>query len=390
MLNVDKLGQVFTNEKIVKKMLELRENHGSILEPSCGAGAFFNHISDCVGIEYDGTVCPSNAINMDFFDYPLSETFDTIIGNPPYVKFKNIALDTKGKLNLEHFDNRSNLYLFFIEKCIKHLKENGELIFIVPRDFIKASSSVQLNKFIYNTGTITHWYDLGDKIIFPGFAPNCAIFRFKKGDFSRITLNNENITTFTEMNGQLIFSANTYPIELSDLFFVKVGAVSGADQYFIHPEGNGNFVCSETRETGKIRTMFYNIEAPELLPHKAFLMNRKVKKFSEKDWFKWGRGYFESDLPRLYVNGKTRKNNPFFIHECKAYDGSMLALFPKFKISNPVELEQLCEEMNQVNWKELGFVCGGRYLFTQRSLEKSHLPAIFSKYSIDKDVISPI
>lgn len=28
---------------------------------------------------------------MDFFDFPVSEKFDTIIGNPPYVRFQDIA-----------------------------------------------------------------------------------------------------------------------------------------------------------------------------------------------------------------------------------------------------------------------------------------------------------
>lgn len=32
---------------------------------------------------------------MDFFDYPLENQFDTIIGNPPYVKHKDIAPSTK-------------------------------------------------------------------------------------------------------------------------------------------------------------------------------------------------------------------------------------------------------------------------------------------------------
>lgn len=383
--NINALGQVFTTPTIVEKMLTLRKNTGSVLEPSCGDGAFFNKIKDCIGIEYDSLVCPKTALNMNFFDYTTEEKFDTIIGNPPYVKYKNIGLDTKSKLNLDLFDARSNLYLFFIEKSIKHLKDNGELIFIVPRDFIKASSSVKLNKFIYESGTITNWIDLGDKIIFPGFSPNCVIFRFQKNDFSRITYKDDKKCQFMEMNGQFIFSSNIYPVQFSDLFMVKVGAVSGADKLFTHPLGNMEFVCSDTRESGKTRTMFYNIESAELLPHKAELLKRKVKKFSEKNWYMWGRGYYQNNRPRIYVNNKTRKDSPFFIHECNAYDGSVLALFPKFEINNET-LKMLCDELNSMNWEELGFMCGNRYLFTQRSLEQAYLPEIFIKYlkKIDK------
>ena len=122
MLN-KKLGQVFTPENIVEQMLNLRKNVGSILEPSCGDGIFLNKIKDCVGIEYDSNICPKNAINLDFFDYSLTNTFDTIIGNPPYIKYTNICDDTKIKLDISLFNKRSNLYLFFIEKSIKHLNK---------------------------------------------------------------------------------------------------------------------------------------------------------------------------------------------------------------------------------------------------------------------------
>ena len=140
--DVKTLGQVFTPAEVVNKMLSLRKNFGRVLEPSCGAGAFFNAIPNCVGIEIDSNHCPKNAYNMDFFDYPISEKFDTIIGNPPYVSFQDISESTKSKLDMQLFNSRANLYLFFIEKCIRHLTSHGELIFIVPRDFLKSTSSI--------------------------------------------------------------------------------------------------------------------------------------------------------------------------------------------------------------------------------------------------------
>ena len=47
------LGQYFTPLFIVDKMISLIQNQGSILEPSCGDGAFFNKIPNCIGIEID-------------------------------------------------------------------------------------------------------------------------------------------------------------------------------------------------------------------------------------------------------------------------------------------------------------------------------------------------
>jgi adenine-specific DNA-methyltransferase len=375
MYNVEELGQVFTPQSIVMQMLSLRRNYGRILEPSCGDGAFFNHI-DGVGIEIDKQHCPPNALNMDFFDYPISEKFDTIIGNPPYVKYQDINVTTKSKLKSDLFDERSNLYLFFIEKCIKHLNDGGELIFITPRDFLKATSSIKLNKYIFDNGTITNLIDLGDQRIFKGFNPNCVIFRFEKGNFSRVT----NISKeFVFCNGQLLFTDNTYPLNFTDIFFVKVGAVSGCDRIFANEEyGDTDFVCSSTCKTGKTKRMIFKYN-DYLLQFKDELINRKIKKFDETNWWNWGRLHYISDMKRIYVNTKTRNSKPFFINDCNNYDGSVLAIFPKKQDAN---IEEMCKLLNNVNWYELGFVCDGRYLFSQKSLENTPLPMTFKKFIV--------
>ncbi len=375
MFNVKTLGQVFTPHTVVAEMLQLRRNFGRTLEPSCGDGAFFNEIMGCVGIEIDSNYCPDGAINIDFFDYPLEEKFDTIIGNPPYVRYQDIQETTKSKLSSRLFDNRSNLYLFFIEKAIKHLRHGGELIFITPRDFLKATSSILLNRFIYESGTITDLIDLGDKSVFKGFSPNCIIFRFEKGNFSRKT----NVSKeFVYANGQLLFTDNSYPLNFSELFFVKVGAVSGCDKIFANQQyGNEEFVCSYTHKTGKTKRMIFNIAHHALLPHKETLINRKIRKFDEENWYMWGRNHYMSSEKRIYVNAKTRSAKPFFVNRCNNYDGSILAIFPK---NQCVDIAEVCDELNNINWYELGFMCDGRYLFSQKSLENTPLPISFRKY----------
>ena len=105
MLNTKELGQVFTPDFIVSQMLQLRKNFGRILEPSSGAGAFANNIPNCVSIELDEQHCSKNTLNIDFFDYPVSEKFDTIIGNPPYVRYQDILPETKQKI-------KSNLFAY--------------------------------------------------------------------------------------------------------------------------------------------------------------------------------------------------------------------------------------------------------------------------------------
>lgn len=403
-LNVENLGQVFTPQNIVSDMLALiqstkRLKNPKFLEPSCGNGAFFENLpNNKIGIEFDKNVLikfktdfltynnhtknkniKSQILNIDFFAYPVSEKFDTIIGNPPYVRYQNIVPNTQFLLNeyKSIFDSRSNLYLFFIYKSILHLKDKGELIFITPRDFLKSTASIKLNEFLFSQGSITNFIDLGDKKIFHKTQPNCAIWRFEKGNFKRST---NCLKTFSCVNGQILFTKNRYFIPFKDLFFVKVGAVSAADRIFTNKKfGNVEFVNSTTAKSGKTRTMIYGEYAKTCLYLQDFkmqLLQRKIKKFNDSNWWAWGRAYYKSELPRIYVNTKTRNKKPFFIHKCKAYDGSILAIFPKFQTSFKI-LQELCEKLNDTDWKELGFVCDGRFLFSQRSLENCLLDERF-------------
>lgn len=394
--DIARLGQVFTPPAIVEAMLALRRNAGRVLEPSAGNGAFSCRLPDCVAIEADQGHAPPGARVMDFFSYPVKERFQTIIGNPPYVRCQDIRPETARLLKSDLFDGRSNLYLFFIEKAIRHLEPGGELIFITPRDFLKATSAVQLNRWLFQQGTITDAIELGDARIFDGAVPNCLIWRFERGNFSRRTRYAEIGTAsdleeslgappwlerhFMEVGGHLLFTRADYPLHGHDLFSVKVGAVSGADDlYGALGVANRDFVCSETARTGATRSMLWQAPGstephPALLPHKERLIGRRIRKFDETNWWQWGRACPETDAPRLYVNQKTRRPEPFFLHPCPHFDGSILALFPR---DPDVDLKSLCAAMNAVDWAELGFVCDGRFIFSQRSLQNVPLPASF-------------
>jgi adenine-specific DNA-methyltransferase len=104
-------------------------------------------------------------------------------------------------------------------------------------------------------------------------------------------------------------------------------------------------------------------------------MDRKIKKFGEDNWWLWGRGFYDTNDDRIYVNCKSRDNKPFFTHECKSYDGSVLAIFPKRKI----DIKRAIELLNNVDWDDLGFKVGGRLCFSQKSLENSYLPNTFNE-----------
>jgi adenine-specific DNA-methyltransferase len=404
-LDVTTLGQVFTPDAVVAAMLGLRRQRGRTLEPSAGDGAFFRHLPDALAIEIDVRQAPPGALAIDFFAYPTEEKFACIIGNPPYVRYQDISRETRALLAAEHFDGRSNLYLFFIEKCLRHLAPGGELIFITPRDFLKATSAVKLNRLLFEQGTITDAIELGDARVFSDAVPNCLIWRFERDNFSRRTRFAKIGTgcrladalaapawetrNFVESAGHLLFTEGDYALTLKDIATVKVGAVSGADQIYASEDyGNRDFVCSHTAATGQTRRMLWCSPSeagapPEaLLPYREHLLGRRIRAFDESNWWQWGRGYHLSRAPRVYVNGKTRRAAPFFTHPSLHYDGAVLAIFPH---DPAIDLAALRDALNGVDWADLGFVCDGRYLFTQRSLENAPLPAAFAAFAVGSE-----
>ena len=396
--DVAMLGQIFTPPAVVKAMLALRHNAGRTLEPACGDGAFFSQLHNAVGLEIDPAHCPPGALNQDFFAYPEQEKFATVIGNPPYVRFQDIPPSTRRLLKSDLLDGRSNLYLFFIEKAVRLLQPGGELIFITPRDFLKATGAVRLNRWLFERGTITHALELGDARVFSGALPNCMIWRYELGNLSRNAAwadarSGDDLAAvlagppwqyrhFAESAGHLMFVRGDYPLRFADLAYVKVGAVSGADELYVsEAHGNRDFVCSATERTGQTRRMLWvEPEDPPpavLVPHRERLLGRRVRPFDASNWWQWGRGYHLTDRPRVYVNGRTRAVRPFFLHPSPHYDGAVLAVFPH---RTDLNLAAFRDALNGVDWADLGFVCDGRHLFTQRSLEQAPLPENFRPF----------
>lgn len=360
-MNKENLGQVFTPDRIVDEMIGLIEREGSVLEPSAGNGMFLNRFENAVAIEIDPQYATDKMLNIDFFDFSIENQFDTIIGNPPYVKYNEMYQSTKDKLP-DVLDGRANLYLHFMYKCIDHLKDNGEMIFIVPRDFIKNTSSIPLNSRLATEGSFTYWRETGDEIIFAGATPNTVIFRWEKN-------NHENPLKMQYLDGQLMFG-DVGETRLGDIFDVKVGGASGCNDFFISDEGNIDLVVSSTFADGETKKAHYYLnikELPEIFTtNKQKLMDRKIKTFNEGNWFEWGRKMQVVPGDRIYVNAKTRHQQPFYKSSCIYYDGSVLGLIPKDK---DLDLDAWVDKLNNVDWEQYGFKVGGRLVFSQRALE---------------------
>ena len=373
----DVLGYVETTPKIGAAMAALRANTGPVLDPAAGMSLFRHWFPETVGCEIDPTRIGPGVINCDFFELPIEKQFASIICNPPYVRGARIHANTRRLFGPSVLPRSADLYLRFIEKAARHLPMGGELIFVNPRGFAKDTSARGLNSAMARSGALTHWLELGDRA-FPDASPDCVIWRWVRGAEQGPVVTNTGPRNFSLYDGAIYLTRAEYPRSLAEFARVKVGAVSGADSIFACGAHAGQeFVFSETERTGATRRMLYPDGAPpplELEPHKDALLTRRVRRFDESNWWRWGREVNFNDDTRVYVNCKTRKKAPFFTHPCLRYDGAVLAVFPHRRGSNA---DEFAAALNAVDWADLGFVSSGRFIFTQRSLQTAPLPLDF-------------
>jgi hypothetical protein len=260
---------------------------------------------------------------------------------------------------------------------MRHLKPGGELVFIVPREFIKLTAAKKLNAWLYAQGSITHFYETGDVRVFDGATPNCAIFRFEKGRFDRQMADGR---IFTEVDGQLMFLRDDHRVRFADVFTVKVGAVSGADHIFAHPKGNMEFVYSKTVDTGETRRMLYGIKHRSSTSTRTNCLPAACASSTKATG---GSGAAISRSTNCRASTSMAGRAARSPSSCTIATPSTAPSWPvlnnrRMQRRDLIECTMMLNK--EVDWQQLGFVCDGRFIFTQRSLQTCLLPDKFSRY----------
>ena len=364
-------GQYFTkNKDLQDKAYEFIKNKPRvILEPSCGAGHLVDNYPnkktrfDCYELDenIDFIIKKEDIHFGDFLQQKIKKRYKTILGNPPYVK-----------------TNKGNLYIDFIDRCVDLLKEEGELIFIIPSDFLKLTSAKKtINKMIEG-GNFTHIYHPHNEHLFDNATVDVIIFRYVK------TKNNNNKILYNDKemfininNGIVTFSDNdeTNSRRISDLFNVYVGLVTGKEKIYKNEE-LGNFKVLNDKD--KIDKYIFISEYPSqddkinkyMEENKETLINRKIKKFNEKNWFEWGAPRnitkMKDNLGKecIYVKNLTRNKEVAFKGEVNYFGGKLLMLLP---IEEGTNLDEIVEYLNTDSFKS-NYTYSKRFKIGQKQL----------------------
>ena len=104
--------------------------------------------------------------------------FDAVVGNPPYVRIQGaprFELDYITK-NFESASGNVDLYVSFIERGLRLLREGGRLGEIVPNKFLKTDYGQGLRKLIAGRGALDQVLDFGACQVFEVTIYTCLLF----------------------------------------------------------------------------------------------------------------------------------------------------------------------------------------------------------------------
>ena len=371
------LGQYFTTSPRLQDFIysHVQYKGQPLLEPSVGAGHLLQpflttnaaYPITAYEVDPDITRLPlqpmQSPIIADFLTAEIDERFATIIGNPPFVKRKG----------------RPNLYIDFVAKCVDLLTPTGELLFIVPSDFLKLTSAAALLEKMVAEGAFTDFLFPNNEGLFAGAAIDVVGFRYQRGLVQSATQAKVDGTPMHVCCNKGIITFATAPTSeattiIADRFHVYVGIVSGRDSIYKRDIGETDILVDKDTVERFILPRSWPPANPEIAAHmtanKAVLMERKIRKFNDANWWQWGAlrniAAIEAAAGQscIYVRNMTRADEVAFVGTVQMFGGSLLCLIPK----EPITEEALAAAAATINQKREEYLYSGRFKIGQKQV----------------------
>jgi adenine-specific DNA-methyltransferase len=396
--NEKAFGQFFTTSEYLKSVVFylIKTRPDVILEPSVGRGDLVEYVQSRLPQTTVFEMCEidplvkllpqincENVVYCDFLskDAFCDKKYKCIIGNPPYVCNKT-----------------GNLYIKFIKKCFDLLCDEGELIFIIPSVFFKLTSASGLINKMMQSGNFTHIIHPNDETLFENASIDVTVFRyFKTSSLDARVIYNEETKYVRNTNGILTFHTDTdtdtttsiencHQMVVSNYFNIYVGMVSGKESVFkSNLHGNINVITGE----GKIEKYIYVREFPTgntptdeyLLLSKPLLLDRKIRKFTDANWYEWGAlrniKAIERNMGKdcIYISTITRSANVCFQGKVQYFGGSLLMLIPKE--SRYSKMSEMVSYLNSTCFKS-NYMYSGRFRIGHKQLCNVGIPHLTS------------
>ena len=197
--------------------------------------------------------------------------FDLVIGNPPYIDYREIDENTINKTKnyaVNENSNRPNIFCYFIEKGIEVANNNGILTFINPIAMLQSNFAYGTRKLLLGKGCINYIVDCSYIKVFASASTYPTIYEFKKnkkqGSIKIILWKNDNfkhshnIETYSK-NEQLSINISKHKINFQKVDCRKLGEI-GLLKWGTSQSGYGKkkILLSDFKKLNKSKRKEYN------------------------------------------------------------------------------------------------------------------------------------
>lgn len=304
---------------IVKRYIEDCINHGySLNEISYGLH------NDIYGIELDKNIYSKciaslndlikmygikkvnwNLKNCDFLSWNANLKFDYIIGNPPYITYRDIDSNNRNylKSNFECCNKGKFDYCYaFIEKAVKLLNKSGKLVQLVPSNIYKNVFANKLREMLKSY--ISKIYDYPNQKCFISALTTSTIFVYDKAYtndyvlYSNVTNFEQNRIPKSRLKDKWVFEDINIEeegnIRFGDVFNASVTiATLYNDAFIVEPQTIIDNAIEKNiiRETTSPKFERYNKNYKIIFPYSY--RNGKLKRYTNE--------YFEENFPNAYA-----------------------------------------------------------------------------------------
>lgn len=228
----------------------------------------------------------------------LDMSFDYIIGNPPYISYKELDIDSREHLknNFESCSIGKFDYCYaFIELGIKKLNDKGKLVQLIPNNIYKNVFAKKLRKLLCDH--ITTIFDYPDQKLFDKTLTSVSVFLYDKENsseniyYENVTENtNKEISRFS-LGDKWIFSNNNEDsqkmLRFGDVFHASITIATLYNKAFIVDD---DCIVKEFLEQDILKdavspkTLRYKKKKKIIFPY--FYNEGKLKRYSEAEFSK--------------------------------------------------------------------------------------------------------
>ena len=253
----------------------------SVFDPACGDGALLRAAEQEFGSRHSFHGCdlfqPDSQqwakgmkfSQADFFEFEPEVKFDLILTNPPYIQFGRLDSTLRASL-FRRFSKQTSLrgtvdlWVYFLLKSINHIRKGGAIAAVIPWSFLEADYSHALRKWLAENFNHIRVLVLRDRhfsstekrvllLWMGGFGGSANVIELGFSEhvddihkFEPLTRNewvSNRVIAGADIGNENLLQAcrESGWVEFGSISKVRIGIVTGANDFFIKPAGTIGF-----------------------------------------------------------------------------------------------------------------------------------------------------